>query len=161
MGNFDKAITAVLNEEGGYVNDPDDPGGETKYGISKRYHPDVDIANLTIDKAKEIYRDEYWNPFGLDQIESPKLSERVLSCLVNIGAYNAFVCLQNALRAAGMYVSVDGKFGPETENAVRRADNLSLLAAFKSEWAGWYRTQVARFPEKKKYLQGWLSRAYR
>ena len=50
---FDEIIEKVLEHEGGYVNDPDDLGGETKYGITKRFYPDVDIKNLTIDGAKE------------------------------------------------------------------------------------------------------------
>ena len=56
---FDEIIEQVLEHEGGYVNDPKDLGGETKYGITKRFYPDVDIKNLTIDGAKEIYKKEY------------------------------------------------------------------------------------------------------
>ena len=58
---FDDIIEVVLHHEGGYVNDPDDPGGETNFGVAKRSHPDVDIANLTKDGAKEIYKEHYWN----------------------------------------------------------------------------------------------------
>ena len=49
---FDEIIEVVLHHEGGYVNDPKDPGGETNFGIAKRSHPDVDIKNLTKDGAK-------------------------------------------------------------------------------------------------------------
>lgn len=66
MSFFDEAFNLILAFEGGYSNDKNDPGGETKYGISKAAHPDLDIANLTIDQAKEIYRQEYWSPLGLD-----------------------------------------------------------------------------------------------
>ena len=59
---FDHTMEYVFAVEGGYVNDPDDPGGETNYGISKRYHKDVDIKNLTKEDAKEIYYREYWVP---------------------------------------------------------------------------------------------------
>jgi len=62
----------VLSWEGGYVNDPRDPGGETKYGISKRAHPDVDIKNLTIEQAKAIYREEYWNRINGDELTFPE-----------------------------------------------------------------------------------------
>jgi lysozyme family protein len=57
---FNKIIHFVLEEEGGYVNHPSDPGGETKYGISKRSYPNVDIKNLTKEQAIEIYRKDYW-----------------------------------------------------------------------------------------------------
>ncbi len=60
MDLFEHAITITLQHEGGYVNDPADPGGETRYGISKRAFPKVDIANLTINKAKAIYKAFYW-----------------------------------------------------------------------------------------------------
>ena len=49
---FDQVIDRVLAHEGGYVNDPDDPGGETKYGISKKAYPKIDIKNLTKEEAK-------------------------------------------------------------------------------------------------------------
>lgn len=66
--SFEKAIDFVLSIEGGYVNDPSDPGGETKYGISKRAYPNVDIANLTESAAKEIYKRDYWDSLGCDNL---------------------------------------------------------------------------------------------
>jgi lysozyme family protein len=53
--SFDAAISFVLSHEGGYSFDENDPGGETRWGISKRSHPNEDIKNLTVDRAKEIY----------------------------------------------------------------------------------------------------------
>ena len=58
LDTFEEIIDKVIEHEGGYVNDPDDPGGETKYGIAKKSNPDVDIANLTIEEAKKIYYGE-------------------------------------------------------------------------------------------------------
>lgn len=66
MSGFDDAFDAVVGVEGGYVNNPADPGGETKYGISKRSYPTLDIANLTLDDAKAIYKRDYWDPLNLD-----------------------------------------------------------------------------------------------
>jgi lysozyme family protein len=63
--NFDRAFAIVVGVEGGYTSDPRDPGGETKYGISKRANPDLDIKNLTLDQAKARYRLKYW-PAGAD-----------------------------------------------------------------------------------------------
>ena len=60
LTQFDDIIEVVLHHEGGYVNDPKDPGGETNFGIAKRSHPDVDIKNLTKDAAKDIYYEDYW-----------------------------------------------------------------------------------------------------
>lgn len=66
MSFFDPAFELIVGIEGGYSNDPHDPGKETKYGISKAAHPDVDIANLTLDQAKAIYLIEYWDRCGCD-----------------------------------------------------------------------------------------------
>jgi hypothetical protein len=60
MSYFDAAFSIVVGIEGGYVCDPKDPGGETKYGISKRRYPNEDVANLTLDRAKTLYRRDYW-----------------------------------------------------------------------------------------------------
>jgi lysozyme family protein len=69
--DFDKALRFVLSFEGGYVNDPRDPGGETRYGISKRAHPDVDIKNLTREQAAHIYYRSYWLPAGCQALPGP------------------------------------------------------------------------------------------
>lgn len=69
--SFDKAFALTVGLEGAYSNDPHDPGGETKFGICKKYHPDTDIKNLTIEQAKEIYLNEYWIPAKCDSTPSP------------------------------------------------------------------------------------------
>ncbi len=69
--NFKRSMEFVFKWEGGYVNRADDPGGETKYGISKRAHPDVDIKALTKDQAMEIYRADYWLKAGCEELSWP------------------------------------------------------------------------------------------
>lgn len=68
MSAFDTAFAIVVGIEGGYVNDPKDPGGETKYGISKRRYPNEDIKNLTIERAKFLYQRDYWNSHHCDSL---------------------------------------------------------------------------------------------
>lgn len=82
--NFDKALSFTLLHEGGYSFDPNDPGGETNFGISKRYHPKVDIKNLTKDQAANIYLQEYWIPMKCDDLASP-LDIVVFDSAVNPG----------------------------------------------------------------------------
>jgi len=86
--NFDKAFELVIGFEGGYENDKDDPGGETKYGISKRAFPSLDIANITLDQAKNIYAVNYWRPMGCDNLPYP-LDICVFDCAVNQGPSRA------------------------------------------------------------------------
>lgn len=66
--NFDEAFERTLGHEDGYVDDPRDPGGETKWGISKRSYPHLDIKNLTQDQAKGIYRTDFWNRINADRL---------------------------------------------------------------------------------------------
>ena len=81
---FDILVKKVLKHEGGYVNDPSDPGGETKYGISKRAFPDLDIKNLTEEQAILIYYDEYWLDAKVDKLPD-ELHEIYLDMVVNMG----------------------------------------------------------------------------
>jgi lysozyme family protein len=80
--SFEKSVEFVLKHEGGYVNDPDDPGGETKYGISKRAYPNLNIKNLKIEHAKEIYKKDYWDKIKDHCIESfmPIVFDTAVNC---------------------------------------------------------------------------------
>jgi hypothetical protein len=69
--NFDRAFELVIGLEGAYTDDPDDPGGPTKYGIAQNYNPEVDVKNLTLERAKEIYYRKYWLPAGCNEAMFP------------------------------------------------------------------------------------------
>lgn len=94
-----------LRTDGGYHNDPQDPGGETKWGIAKRWHPDVDIKNLTLEGALDIYRKEYWDAYksktpSLDLDTSiPELAISVFDCGVNCGINRAYGWYLKALNS--------------------------------------------------------------
>lgn len=91
--NFEKAFKFLMKWEGGYVNNPQDPGGETKYGISKKSYPDIDIPNLTIEQAKKLYHEDYWRGAGCEMISSP-LDIIVFDTAVNCGVRRALYILQ-------------------------------------------------------------------
>lgn len=93
--SWDKAIDFVLSIEGGYVNDKADPGGETKYGISKQSYPNVDIANLTEAEAKEIYKKDYWDTCNCDHL-SVGVDILVFDTAVNMGIGAAKSILQTS-----------------------------------------------------------------
>jgi len=86
--NFEKSVAFVLKWEGGYIDDKSDPGGETKYGISKRSYPALDIKNLTMDEAKAIYRKDYWERSGCDGVPWP-MCLVVFDTAVNMGLSRA------------------------------------------------------------------------
>lgn len=124
MNWFEQCFTQLIHHEGGYVNNPKDPGGETKYGISKRSYPDVDIANLTLDQAKAIYLRDFWQRARCDELP-PAIAFLVFDCAVNSGIGQAIRFLQRALGVAD-----DGQIGPMTIAAVGRVDAESLAARF-------------------------------
>lgn len=84
MSFFDAAFAIVVGIEAGYVNDVNDPGGETKFGISKRAYPNEDIPNLTIERAKQIYLRDYWTKANCDAL-SWELALITFDCAVNQG----------------------------------------------------------------------------
>lgn len=92
---FDEAFEKLIGHEGGYVNNPRDPGGETKYGISKRSYPNENIANLTLERAKEIYKKDFWKE---DVPEEMKYS--FFDAAVNSGSVRAKEWLRNSKSVA-------------------------------------------------------------
>jgi lysozyme family protein len=163
-GEFLAAVTRVLDDEGGYCANPADSGGATKFGISSREYPDLDVAALTRDDAIAIYYRDYWMRVGLDRLP-PAIAAKTFDLAVNIGAGAAVRCLQRALRACGRRVAEDGVLGAATAAAASSADLSALLAALRSEAAGYYRTLAAlergrRPGSDREFLDGWLNRAY-
>lgn len=112
---FDEAFRILIGHEGGYVNDPRDPGGETKFGISKRAYPNEDIRNLTIERARAIYYRDYWIRSGCERAPEAMRFD-LFDTAVNSGLSRAVRLLQ---LAAG--VEDDGEIGPVTLKALRDA----------------------------------------
>jgi len=157
---FDRAFDELITIEGGYVNDPDDLGGETKYGISKQNYPNLDIKNLTLDQAKEIYYNDFWTKNKCNVVCHYGLAEKLFSISVNMGCQQAGILIQRALKTLGKNLKEDGVVGLLTINAILKADHAMLLSALKSEAAGYYRLLANANPSQNKFLNGWLNRAY-
>lgn len=88
MSAWDAAVKLIMTLEGGYVNHPTDPGGETKWGISKRSYPHLDIANLTKHEARQIYRRDFWDPVAA-HVTDPAMQLLVFDAAVNHGLARA------------------------------------------------------------------------
>ena len=151
---FDDIIEVVLHHEGGYVNDPDDPGGETNFGIAKRSHPDVDIANLTKDGAKEIYKEHYWDRNKVESL-SEELRHIYFDMCVNQGRGIAVKILLKAANAKGAGLKVDGGLGPKTIGAMKGVE-LQRVRAYRVKY---YADLVTRKPDLEKFYFGWFRRA--
>lgn len=128
--NSQQAIARVIQREGGYVNDPADIGGETKFGISKNAYPNLDIANITEAQAAEIYKRDYWDAINADQLPA-NIREAAFDAAVNQG--------------------VDW-----TRQALAQAGND--LQAFLQLRAARYQQIVDANPSQQRFLQGWMNR---
>ena len=125
--DYDTSLAETLEQEGGYSNDPGDPGGPTKYGITQRDMPGVNIAEITPQQATAYYLQNYIKPY-YTQIQEQIILNKLEDMGVLFGIQTAVKMLQIAAE-----VEADGDFGPESLHAVNSADAVALLAAFKTQ----------------------------
>ena len=154
---FDSCVDFVLRQETEYnskgeaicEHDPNDPGGDTKYGIDQRSHPDVDICGLTRDQAKQIYYDDEWTECRCDQLPIG-WDLAVFDAAVNLGKGWAIPALQKILK-----VGSDGIIGPATLRALQQATETDLYAYLKARETHY----LALNPRLvRRYSRGWLNR---
>ena len=153
---FDTALSFVLAQEGGYVDDPLDPGGATNLGITLRVltnwrHTAVskqDVQHLGRDEASAIYRAHYWNvlhgdalPAGVDLL--------VFDCGVNMGTYRSACLLQRSLG-----VTADGAIGPRTLSAIKSGQMMELIEQLARERQTYYES----LPTFSHFGHGWTRR---
>ena len=127
---FSKALQFVLKWEGGYEYDPNDPGGETNFGISKHAYPDLDIRNLTPAQAMGIYKADYWNKIDGDNQPYPQVLA-YFDTAVNDGVSRSLGWIQQA------------------------GDDVKAFLALRRQF---YIDLVNKKPTDVKYIRGWLNR---
>ena len=155
LKTFDEIIEQVLEHEGGFVDDPTDRGGETKYGISKRAYPDEDIKALTVERAKELYKRDYWDRFKCGQLPD-RIRHIYFDMCVNMGGGRATKILQEACNSKNSYkIDVDGGIG---KNTIKASANLEdfRLRAYRVMF---YAELVMKKPEQMKFWVGWFRRS--
>ncbi|MGB6053741.1 MAG: glycosyl hydrolase 108 family protein [Burkholderiaceae bacterium] len=146
--NFDIAFDRLIGHEGGYVNNPADPGGETKWGISKRSYPHLNIQTLTRDDARLIYRNDFWRRIQADRLDGG-VAFQLFDFAVNSGIETAIRYFQRALGVAD-----DGYWGPISQTAADHTtatDQIMLLNAERLD----YMTRLMNWPDASK---GWTRR---
>ena len=152
---FEKVIDNVLSHEGGYSMDKVDPGGETNFGISKRQYPDVDIKNLTVEKAKEIYYKDYWLKSKSNKVPA-HLAGVYFDMCVNFGLRGACRVLQQAVNGKKSNTLVeDGRIGPKTIKSCKNLEIDRLKAYRVLRFA----KIVLKSRKMEKYWFGWFRRA--
>lgn len=152
---FYQIIKKVIEHEGGYVNDPKDAGGETKYGITKRWYPEIDIKNLTLDDAIDIYYDDYWKPSKANDLPE-EIRATYFDMVVNMGQHQAVKILQDAINSnKRAKIAVDGNIGPVT---IKHSYKLKKqrLQAYRCKF---YSRLVEKKPDQERFYYGWFKRA--
>lgn len=184
MADLSKALLGLLDIEGRYVNDPDDAGGETYCGISRRYHPSwggwpiIDAMrkhgpindNLLVGPGglvEAFYRSQFWDRFQGDRIQSQALADELLDQAANLGVHRAIDHLQRALNALNNQQTRwpdllrDGECGPKTVSAIESAHGHGLiphlLTAIKAQQGCYYLERMEARPVNEKYT-GWFAR---
>jgi lysozyme family protein len=169
MANFEQFFPTLLQFEGGYVHDPNDPGGATNKGITlqtfQKYavsllnvQPTLEnLENLSDDQASLIYKPIYWDAIKGDDITYQNLADIVFDFYVNAGIH-AGNLLQQILNNLGETLTVDGQIGAATLAALGKYDQVTVYQNYKQGRINYYQNLVNQNPILQKYLNGWLSR---
>ena len=145
---FDEAFESLIGHEGGLSDNPADPGGLTRYGISQRSYPGENIRALTLDRAKAIYLRDFWAPAGCEGVPVAVRFD-LFDMAVNSGVRAAIKCLQGAAGCAA-----DGVLGPNTLAAVGALDGARLSARFNGARLAF----MASLPAWPNFGRGWTNR---
>ncbi len=178
MADFNEAFNKTMGHEGGYVNDPDDAGGETYRGIARRYNPQwegwdlIDDTKPNIDGVqldpyvRKFYEERYWDVNLLDEFPQSVANE-MFDTGVNMGIGRAAKFLQESLnylnRNEGLFMDlvVDGDIGPASMNglmALKPDDEAILLTMLNVCQGRHYMEYMKKSPTQEKYARGWFKR---
>jgi len=146
--DFNQAIERVLGSEGGYVNNPADPGGETNWGISKRAYPNTNIKALTRVEAIKIYKNDFWDLIHAEELFDG-VAYQTLDFAINSGISTAIRYLQKALNVAD-----DGHWGPVTRNAAKAMTESDQIMRLNAERLD-FMTRLKNWPDASR---GWSRR---
>lgn len=174
MGSFDYAIKVILKHEGGWVDDPKDPGGETNFGISmliiKREGitaqelglPNFDpgcMKLLTKENATKVYKRVFWDRYDYGSFNADIVATKIFDCAVNCGPKRAHVMAQKAANRLDKGLNVDGVLGPISRVGINSCDPQQFADAMVTEMELYYTKISDARPSLKKFLPGWLKRA--
>ena len=182
MSTFEQAIDVIINHEAYqhpdghwdyYVNDPDDKGGPTAWGISTliiETHgiapeflkiPDLSaesIELITLDTAKTVYRTVFWDAHKYSDITDQTAATKIFDANVNMLS-GGIMCCQRACISLGYPVTVDGLMGPNTLTAINSCDPSNWVKQVCKEMAKHYQNIIAAKPKQKKFERTWMRRA--
>lgn len=172
MADFSSAFAATMKAEGGYVNDPQDPGGETYKGIARKLNSKwdgwvlIDMArkdknfpanldgNAALqDKIKSFYEINYWDKVRGDEISDQHIAESIFDFAVNAG-----VITSSKLAQITVNEEPDGTIGPVTVGKLNQQDPRTFLALFALHKIARYLSICEKRQDSKKFFYGWVKR---
>lgn len=160
MASFELFKPLIVPLEGDeYTEIPGDYGGGTKYGITKRTYPNVDIKNLDLDSAAEIWKRDYWGYYNLYAVGNQDVANKIMSYVMNMNSYSAIRCVQRAINHCGGNVVEDGIFGVKSINAINGLPVGWLIDRLKLEGVAFYNFRVSVDKTQIQFLEGWINRA--
>jgi lysozyme family protein len=154
MAEFKIAADKTLAKEGGYVCDPEDHGMTTRYGVSQKSYPTLDIKNLTIEQALEIYKKDYWDKINGDLINSQDIANKIFDIAINCGVFIASIKAQKTAKmVTGDHLFIDGVIGNKTLASINACDPQLFLLKFRELMLAYYESL-----NQPKFIRGWKIR---
>ncbi|WP_374339777.1 glycoside hydrolase family 108 protein [Leeia sp.] len=169
MADFNIYLPMLLKFEGGWVDNPYDPGGSTNKGITfgtfrefapKILHLSPTIENLralTDEQAGKIYKSEYWDPIFGDEIQFQPLANIICDFHVNAG-FHAIILLIHVLNMLGSNHAPGGHLTRKIMDSLNYHDSVEVYMHYKAGRIGYYRTLAQENPALRRFLAGWLNR---
>lgn len=160
MASFDRFAPRLLKWEGGYVDDPSDPGGATCKGVTLAtyrawygsHRTKEDLRGISDGQWRAIMKGGYWDRCRADQIANQSVAEIFVDWCVNSGTG----MIKNVQSMVG--TTADGIAGPKTVAAINGADPARLHAKIKAARKAYYEGVVKKRPSSRKYMKGWMDR---
>jgi len=180
MSSFEAAIPVIMSHEGtdklSWVNDPADPGGETQWGWSmltikrlgltpndlglqtRNFYPGC-LKLVSKQTCESLYRRFFWNQYGYQNVIDQVAATKMMDAAVNMGPSRSATFAQNAANSLGADLTVDGRLGPKSFDAINALPAEDFVRAFAGEMEAYYLRIIARTPSLAKFKSNWLRRA--
>ncbi len=173
---YDVAFDYLIKNEGGYVDNPKDPGGETKYGICKRYNKNINIKNITLEFAKKYYYEKFWSSM-YERIHDSKIAIKLFDTSVNIGKEPLKILINEALLDSFCYpdkslmsqlkaVTITDKILKKPKdwedfviNSINKTNSNLFLNIFKAKLINYYCSLVRKNNNLANFKRNWIKRA--
>ena len=159
MSTFEDVKTALCDVEGGYTRGVGDYGGETKYGISQRQYPNLNIKTLTFPEACVILERDFWVRYRIGEIQSQELATKVFLAFINMNPIDAARSLQRAANEMQAGIVTDGVMGSVTIRIINTLNEQILIDKLRIELARYYLKRVQLDRTQVPNLPSWLRRA--